>query len=309
MRIPDSGYFSPEAIVTCLSVLTRLENLIITFEPPQSHSDKTSGLLFAQTRTLLPVLTTLNFMGVSEYLEDLVARVDAPLLQVLKITFPELISGAPQLAQFISRTPKLMERDKIYAYVDFSNKEASLRLVWTASDYSTRAAHYLDISCRRSDRQLPSLAQVCSSSLPQPLISMVKELYISTPDLKPNWQDDTDSEDMEQQDEIESTEWGDDIENIQWLEFLQLFAAVESLTINPATVVRIGPALLELVGERVTDVLPALITLLFEDTSTALPSPADQKPILRFVAARRLAGHPIHLSGLYSYLTSRSKLY
>jgi hypothetical protein len=38
-RIPDSGYISPEAMVTGLSALTRLETLAITFRSPQSRPD------------------------------------------------------------------------------------------------------------------------------------------------------------------------------------------------------------------------------------------------------------------------------
>jgi len=35
--IPHSRYISPKAMVTCLSMLTRLEQLIIQFKSPQSH--------------------------------------------------------------------------------------------------------------------------------------------------------------------------------------------------------------------------------------------------------------------------------
>ena len=51
-----------------------------------------------QARSLLPVLTALQFRGVGEYLEDLLARIDAPLLDYLDITlFHQLIFNAPQV--------------------------------------------------------------------------------------------------------------------------------------------------------------------------------------------------------------------
>ena len=53
--------------------------------------------------------------------------------------------------------------------------------------------------------------------------------------------------------------WQDDIENGQWPEVLRPFTAVKDL-FTP----RIAPALKELVGERATEVLPALRTLFFE---------------------------------------------
>ena len=75
-----------------------------------------------QTRTLLPVLTRLYFEGISDFLEDLVARIDAPLLNSLAITFfyrPKF--GTPQLTEFISRTPKLKLHDNALAHVGISS--------------------------------------------------------------------------------------------------------------------------------------------------------------------------------------------
>jgi hypothetical protein len=106
-QIPNSGYFSPEEMVTCLSALTRLKWLTIDFENSQSNRDLNQRPL-PQTRALLPVLVKLRFSGVSEYLEDLVARVDAPLLNKLTIElFPHQMfdTETSQLTEFICRTP------------------------------------------------------------------------------------------------------------------------------------------------------------------------------------------------------------
>ena len=79
--IPHSGYISPKAMVTCLSTLTRLETLRIGFKYPQIYPDQNGQRLPPQVRTLLPAVTNFWFQGVSEYLEDLLARVDTPLLK------------------------------------------------------------------------------------------------------------------------------------------------------------------------------------------------------------------------------------
>ena len=97
------------------------------------------------------------------------------------------------------------------------------------------------ISCRQSDWQLSSLAQVCSSSFPQALISVVESLVILEGGA--HWQDDS------------------DIESSQWLDLLHPFAAVKDFYIYPEFVPRIAPALQELVGESVTEVLLALRAL------------------------------------------------
>ena len=61
------------------------------------------------THTDLPVL---NFKGVNEHLEDLVARINAPLLDKLStVFFHQLILDTPLLTQFISRIPKLKMPD------------------------------------------------------------------------------------------------------------------------------------------------------------------------------------------------------
>ena len=112
-RIPHSGYIPPESMAACLSVLTRLESLVIRFESPQSRPVQKGRLPPSPTRILLPVLIELQFFGVSEYLEVLVARIDAPILDKLDITFfQQLIFDTPQLTQFISHTPSSRHKIK-----------------------------------------------------------------------------------------------------------------------------------------------------------------------------------------------------
>ena len=267
-RIPHSGYISPEAMVTCISVLTSLKSLYISFESPRSRPDRRSRRPPPPTRTLLPVLTELTFKGVSEYLEDLLARIDAPLLDKSDITFfHQLIFDTPQLAQFISRTPKFKAHDQ--ARVSFSNQFVRVAL---------GGGLHLEISCqcRKSDWQLSSMAQICSSSFPRTLISMVERLSIREYLYEP-WQLEV------------------DIENSQWLEFLHPFAAVKDLHISRIFTPSIAPALQELSGERATEVLPALQSLLLERYPSEY-SRLVQESIGQFVSARQLAGHPIAVS-------------
>jgi hypothetical protein len=268
-RIPHSGYFPPEAMVTCLSVLTRLETLELDFESSQSRPDRGPRRPHPQTRILLPVLAQLCFKGVREYLEVLVAPVDVPLLDMLEITlFHEPIIDTPQepqLTQFISRTPIFGALDEALVESFYPSREVSVIL---------RRAFYkalkLGISYDQSALQLSSLAQLCSS-FPQGHIPAVEHLYITWDEL---WH------------------WQDLIENRQWLELLHPFNAVKSLYICQEAVPHILPALQELVGERVTEVLPALQTLFFRGT----PSRIVQERIGQFVAARQLSSHPIAIS-------------
>ena len=264
--IPYTGYISSEAMVTCLSVMTRLECLDISFKSPQGPFDWISQGPPPHTRTLLPALTKMRFQGASDYLEDLVTRIDAPLLKELNITFfYQLMIDTPQLSQFISRAPRFKAHHE--AQVFFSDWEVSVKIPYQ------REALMLGSSCGEPDQQLSSIAQVCSSSFPRTLISMVEHLYIQNTSLLPRWHD--------------------DIENSQWLELLRPFIAVKSLYISDEFVPRIARALEELVGERVSEVLPALQALILQRT---LPSGPVQQTIGQFVAARQFAGHSVSVT-------------
>ena len=283
--IPPSGYISPKAMVTSLSLLTRLENLEIRFMSPQSRPDRRTRRPPPLTRTLLPVLTTLQFQGVSEYLEDLVVQIDTPLLKRLSITFShQLIFDTPQVTQFIDRTPrlKLKAHAGAEAHLAFSDWQVEVKLPrW---ELGTKLG--FAISCRQLDWQLSSVAQICSSSFPQSLISPVEYLVIKRglPDLH----------------------WQDDVENSQWLEVLQPFTAVKQLYLSREIVSHFAPVLKELVEEGATEVLlPALQIL---SLGEPLPSGPVKKIIEQFVAARQLASHPIALSVWDStYCAARSE--
>ena len=258
--IPHSGYFSPEAMITGLAVLTRLEKLLIKFISPQSRPDRRRRPP-PLTRTLLPALTNFEFKGVSEYLDGLVARIDAPLLDELYITFfHQLIFDTTQLIRFISRTPKFKACDD--ALVQFFDRSVRVSTI----DKALKLA----VSCRPSDWQLSFLAQVCGSIF----IPAIEHLYI-------------------REGTRSSLSWQDDIETGQWLELLNRLPALKDLRISRDFMPRIAPTLQELVGERVTEVLPALQTLFLEE---ALPSGPVQESIGKFLAARQLAGHSVTIS-------------
>jgi hypothetical protein len=87
--------------------------------------------------------------------------------------------------------------------------------------------------------------------------------------------------------------WQNDTENAQWLELLHPFAAVKNLYLSKEFTLLIAPALQELVGERVVEILPVLQGLFLEEVSPAGPV---QEAIGQFVAARQLSGHPIAVS-------------
>jgi hypothetical protein len=270
--IPVSGYISPEAMVAGLSTLTRLKSLWLEFQSPLWESGRPTPPI----RALLPALTHFEFKGICEYLEDLVARVDTPLLDDLNITFfYQSVFDTPQLAQFISRTPKFEAPDE--AYVKFSDWDVSVTLPRGGSFDGT--LHFA-ISCKGSLWQLSSLTQVCTSPaspLYQALIPTVERLYILDGGfLRPCWQEDINEE-----------------ESGQWLELLRPFTAVNDLYLYREFVPYFTTTLRELGAENVAEVLPALQMIFLEDPWL---SGSIQEIIKQFVALRRLSGDRIVVS-------------
>ncbi|KAH9981606.1 hypothetical protein BJV74DRAFT_854510 [Russula compacta] len=269
LTVPHSGYVSPEAMATCLATLTRLESFELVFHTARARPGQSSRRPPPPTRAVLPALTHFRYQGVSEYLEDLVARINAPQIDNLWIKFSyQPVFELSQLPRFIARTEKL----KTFSQANVLFQDHSVDIIFPPK---TRKAEddwfHLMISCKEPDRQLSSMAQVCNSSLPP--LPALEYLYIRKQGFPPpRWQ---------------ST---DNMENTQWLELLRPFAGVRNLYLGEDLGLRVAHALQELTGESVAQVLPALQSLFFE----GLQSPQRaQRVIGRFVAARKLSGHPV----------------
>ena len=268
MNIPHSGYISPEAMVTALSALTSLAKLFLVFESPQSRPHWASRPPPPMTRSVLPALTRFWFKGVGEYLEDIAARIDAPHLNRLEITFfNQIVFDAPQFIQFISRSPTMKAFEK--ARVCFEYGFSRVKLLSQTPGYGTLNVR---IRCIDLDWQVSSMEQVCTSCLPP--LSTLEDLYVhELPNSQPVWKY--------------------NIENALWLELLQPFTAVKDLYLSKKSASRIMPALQELVEGSMTEVLPVLQNIFLEELQ---PSETIQACIQQFVATRQATGHPITVS-------------
>ena len=270
IKISHSGYISPEAMATCLSALTSLEFLQLGFESPQSCPDLESQPPFLPTRFVLPTLGEFSFEGASEYLEEFVARIDAPQVYKLSITyFNDIDFDTPELTQFISRTPTLGVYDE--AWLIFDGRQALIRLRPRPGSSDGRNVE-IRILCRGSDWQLSFLAQICTLSLR--LFLTMENLYID-------------------EDQYPRLDWKDDIEDSEWLDLLHPFSAVKNLYLSRQFAPRIAPALQELAGERTTEVFPALQNIFLQGFRSLR---LVQEGIARFISARQLINHPVAIS-------------
>jgi hypothetical protein len=269
--IPHSGYISPEAMVALLSGLSRLEDLTLGFRSPQSRPDWESRRLPSPKRSILPTLWRLCFKGVTEYLEELVTRIDTPQLCSMDITFFNQIDfDIPRLAQFVNCTPTFSAFDK--AHVQFRDGTAIVKLPYHRESLSLGGELLINILCREPDWQVSSMEQVCNSSL-HPL-SMAEDLYIDCRYSKLVWKKDA-------------------IENALWLQLFLSFTAVKNLYLSKEFAPDIAAALQELAGGRITEVLPSLQNILVEGLELSGPL---RENIGQFVTARQLSGHPVAIS-------------
>ena len=263
--IPCSGYIPPEVMATSLSALTSLESLRLHFRFPRPRPALESRRPPPPTRSILLNLTKMRFQGASEYLEEILARIDAPRLNKIHITlFNQIIFDTPQLFQFISRRPTLRAPEK--GHIAFNSGNVFVGFPSQTSDYAVLSVRIL---CMASEWQLSSLEQICTSSLPP--FSTLEDLYIHK---DPYWQ----------------PHWQDDVENSLWLDLLHAFVAVKNLYLPVEYAPGIAFALQELVEGGMIEVLPTLENIFLEGFQTSEPL---HEGIEKFVAARRLTSHPV----------------
>jgi hypothetical protein len=269
--IPRSGTFLPEVIVNHMTGLPRLETLTLKFRSrrscpvPESRSPPAA-------RAVFPTLRRLYFEGIPEYLDDLISRIDAPLILDLDVSFfnqPFVTSDFCQLRQFIDRAENF--KSLTHALINFRHCAAVVSLLQRTQTYNATLS--VGILCKDLHPQLWSLAQVANASL-LPLFK-VESLEVSS----------------ERQGWLFHPEHAE--EDARWLNVLQPFSAVKNLYPHKNTISSLAYALKEVPEEQLSEVLPALQGLSMDEPRSPgfagpLP-PAVQEAIERFIAIRRLS--------------------
>ena len=259
-RIPHTGYISPEVMVASLATLTRLDFVSIGFQSSTSRSSSTRRAS-PPTRVVLPVLTSFRFQGASEYLEDLVARIDAPCLASIQIKyFNQLIFQVPQLFRFIGQTQIIEQARTMDQKVAIYHHFVSISLSSPAESHQIFLE--LQISCRGLDWQVSHLAEVLSQS--SAVLFYMHNLSIQAYGLQRHWRDHMD--------------------HIEWLALLCRFTTVERLRVFYPIAGHVADALKEVTAEMAPEILPALRWL------SLVGEPAEH--VKEFSTTRQLSGLP-----------------
>jgi hypothetical protein len=262
----QSAYFQPNVLLQWISFMPQLQSLAIHFTFPVPNRDVERQLTHTPitTHITLPNLRLFWFRGVSAYLEAVVCRITAPLLESLQILlFKQLTFSVPRLAQFMNTTENL-RFDK--AVIRFKDKIIEVGMFFRGAGM---CAYAVKVTCWHLDWQVSSAAQICNA-LSQ-VFSAVKHLTLV------------------HEVHSQSSEEHNDVDRIEWRNILRSFSNVKTLGVDDGLVVEISRCLGLEDGELPLELLPELQELKYVgsgNTGDAFTS---------FIDTRQNAGRPVTL--------------
>ncbi|KAH9059100.1 hypothetical protein EDB87DRAFT_829177 [Lactarius vividus] len=275
-EIPRVGYFSPEAFANALSGMTQLRKLLLHFLSLPPRRNYLSLPPSPRERVILPALTCLKYRGTSKYLDSLVARIDAPGLGDIDITFfSQPTMDALQLGRFIDRIG--IQKPNRRAKIRISNRAISI--CFTQPGAPTRVE--LRISGEQLDWQLSSMAQICDQF--SAFLLRVEDLDIET---------------------TKQATGEDVMDGGQWLELVRLFGGAKDFRVAGELATAILRALCQADGEH-TVILPVLRDLCVPDLGPAYGPLWEAAS--SFIASRWPSGSSVHVSPPSTILPALSR--
>ena len=267
---PNDVYFSPDDLVTVLSTLVLLKRLTVGFLSPAS-SPPPSMTHPPPRRATLPSLTELNFHGTSEYLEELVARIDSPALFDITVQlFNQIFFEIPQFCQFIRHPNALGSLDQ----VSITHSARVVDIILSQQGESLNQCRFRT-SCRRLDWQLSFLTQILSEL--SHLLSSI-HFFIVYPGTLPALED---------------------MDSTQWLELFRLFTHVKEVFHYNSGLL---PSIMQALGaeDMSTEILPELTSLKVNTWSLSKSDSESVEIAAKQFVARRMSssGRTVKLIGL-----------
>jgi len=266
--VTGMGHISPEAMTTFLSSLTRLQSFSISFlsHPESTHPMSQRPPPSTLAPTALPALTNLSLEGPHEYLEDLLTRINTPLLEDGNLQFYDAPNfDTPQVSQFIHRTGMFNLPSEVDVYI---RKAVSFQFL---SSIGLEKKFGMSFSGSDTDlyTEVELMEQLCTRC--PPLLSHIERLQLVGGDVE---------------------YWYKSPLSAPWLEFLQPFIAVKTLHLSGSVIMpHVSRTLGELAEERAPEVLPVLHTLVLSWSREVVFEAA--RLVGPFIVARKHSEHPV----------------
>ena len=264
-HIQTPYYFHPGYLVTQLQGLLHLEELSIGFAVPIPLPSTEVELLPApMLRVTLPTLKRLMFRGVAVYLENLVAQIDAPLLEGLVVTlFFELAFTLVSLTQLIDTTGGFR---CLSAKVLF--KREGVSVVTNNGESLNSQGLIINVNCEQLDWQIDAATQCCEAL--ERCLSAVEELTL-----------DLDEDGM-------PSGWDDALDSILWHGLLVPFSGVKKLQIGSSLTFQLSETLKSDPAELGPSFLPEL-----QQLEVRLEVNDANKGFSTFIETRGREGRPV----------------
>lgn len=266
--IKAPGYFTPDDLLTQLRHIPQLEDISIGFSAPLPRPSAEGELSLPPIAlTKLPALRCLDFRGVGPYLESLLPRISAPLLERFNITlFNQLTFTLPHLSHFVDATERL--RNPI-AKIIFN--PGAVSFVVGSGEQPSKEPSILRINCKHFDWQVHCATQVCGAL--EPVLSFAETLTLEVEEqsLPPDEQN--------------------DIDGVAWHDLLVPFGNVKKLCIGYLLASKLFTAMESEHAKLVLGLLPEL-----QELEVKLGIAHADTAFAALVNARRLANRPVRMS-------------
>jgi hypothetical protein len=260
--IPSSGYFPPSYMLASLSQMPQLKTLCITFEHPVPNHDVRDTA--PTSNVTLPNLRKFEFGGATAYVEDLCARMAAPVLSVFSVNFfKQLTCPIPCLVSFMrtSGNPQFYALELVCG-IGFVRLQVS----------QSRPRKYrlnLTISYIHLDSPIPSAIRLFDAF--SPVLSVVKNvtLIMNGLGLSPRV---------------------NEVNRTQWRGLLRIFSNVTKLRVS-TTHFRgqgLSHSLRTEDGDLPLELLPNLEEVTYSGSD-------DENAFTPFINEREALGRPVHL--------------
>ena len=271
LRLRRTDYISPEAMVVSLAGLPKLEDFYFGFQRGTPLPDRTRPPPI--TRIVLPALAFFRFRGDSEYLEDLISRIDSPQLINISIVYlrPPDDFPAAQHVDFIDRSvgPKS---------TGFRRARVAVR-----SPYVTLDLYRHENPPRGNSTTItPKTIRWHTSHMPQ-VLSQFSATLSNVVHL-----------------ELDGYEFGS-IYNVGWRRLLQQCSAVQTLKVSSSLASQMARTLEDVTDERIPGLFPSLGLICLQDH--------PESSIEKIVALRRLSGLPVTVVNTESEFDKRVESY